>query len=200
MSNVQPQAKDDPSNGWNLVAPQYVQRRLYSSIGAAAVAEWSKDLPSGCDVLDLGCGFGVPISEALIKSGFNIYGIDASPKLIEEFKKRFPSANAKCEAAEVSDFYGMTFDGVVAIGLMFLLSKDDQLVLIKKVADSLKKGGRFLFTAPYQICSWKDLLTGRESVSLGRAAYLTAFQENGLILATEFSDDGDNYHFAVVKQ
>ena len=200
MSNIQPQpSSDDLSNGWDLVAPRFIQERQYSSIGVEAVTEWAKSLSPGCDVLDIGCGFGIPVSEALIKQGLNVYGIDASPRLIEEFQRRFPNSISQCETVEVSDFFGKTFDGVIAIGLMFLLSKESQLFLIKNVASALKKGGRFLFTAPSQICTWKDLLTARESISLGRDAYLLALQENNLALMAEFSDDGENHHFAVIK-
>lgn len=191
---------DDPSNGWDLVAPQFIQGRQHSRIGVREVTAWARELPPGTKVLDLGCGFGVPLSEALINQGLNVYGIDASPTLIAEFRKRFPDSDARCEAVEASDFHGIEFDGVIAIGLMFLLSRESQLQLIGKVAKSLKKGGKFLFTAPYQICTWKDLLTGRESVSLGRDAYLAAFRENDLVLMAEFSDDGENHHFAVVRK
>jgi hypothetical protein len=73
--------------------------------------------------------------------------------------------------AEESSFFGRTYDGVVAVGLLFLLEEDVQRALINKVAAVTKPGGRFLFTAPLQKVAWRDLTTGRESVSLGDEEY-----------------------------
>jgi 2-polyprenyl-3-methyl-5-hydroxy-6-metoxy-1,4-benzoquinol methylase len=190
----------DPSNGWNAIAPEFIQRRQTSSIGTAVVADWAKQLPPKCKVLDLGCGFGVPISAALISQGFNVHGIDASPVLTAEFRKRFPNVQVRCEAVEASDFFALSFAGVTAISLMFLLPQPAQLLLIEKVAKTLQPGGRFLFTAPHQRCTWQDLLTGRESLSLGKAAYVEALQTHGLSLVAEFADEGENHHFSVVKK
>lgn len=201
MSNIQSKNDNhDPSNGWDSIASKFIERRQNSHIGINTVTKWASELPSGSDVLDLGCGFGVPISNVLMNQGLNVYGIDASTELIQEFKRRFPSSNARCESVEDSDFYGKIFDSVIAIGLIFLLSPDTQIQVIAKVGKSLKKGGRFLFTSPYQICTWKDLLTGRDSISLGREAYLIALQRNGFTLIEEFSDDGGNHHFSAIKQ
>jgi 2-polyprenyl-3-methyl-5-hydroxy-6-metoxy-1,4-benzoquinol methylase len=63
-------------------------------IGAATVREWSKALPRGSSILDLGCGHGVPISQVLIDDGFSLYGVDASAKMIAAFRGRFPHAEA----------------------------------------------------------------------------------------------------------
>ncbi len=79
--------------------------------------------------------------------------------MIAEFHSNFPSAPVQCEAVEDSDFFGRTFDAVVAWGLFFLLAAEVQLKLIGKVAGILPSGGRLLFTAPSQRCSWLDAMT-----------------------------------------
>jgi len=68
------------------------------------------------------------------------------------------------------------------------------------VARSLKPCGKFLFTAPHQVCTWRDLSTGRESISLGKIAYLNALHENDLSLIAEFSDIGENHYFSAIKR
>jgi cyclopropane fatty-acyl-phospholipid synthase-like methyltransferase len=88
------------------------------------VAEWSQTLPSGATVLNLGCGTGVPISQALIERGFKVYGVDASPTIVAAFRARFPSVPVECAAVEDSDFFARTFDGVVAWGLFLLLDAE----------------------------------------------------------------------------
>ena len=90
------------------------------------MADWSQTLPSGARVLDLGCGTGSPISQALIERGFNVYGVDASPMMVAAFRARFPGVPVECAAVEDSDFFSRTFDGVVAWGLFFLLDVEVQ--------------------------------------------------------------------------
>jgi 2-polyprenyl-3-methyl-5-hydroxy-6-metoxy-1,4-benzoquinol methylase len=153
----------DRSNGYEAVAPQLIRGRDRSVIGVSTVRAWAKLLPPRASILDLGCGHGVPISDAFMKEGFIVYGVDASPSLISEFHRRFPQAPVACEAAEHSLFFRRTFDGIVAIGLMFLLSAETQETLIRRVAEALNSGGRFLFTAPTQRATWHDILTDRLS-------------------------------------
>lgn len=187
----------DGSNGYEAVAGEFVSRR--SAIGAATVREWAASLPRGGAVLDLGCGHGVPISQALIEDGFAVHGIDASPTLIAGFQARFPHAPAECNTVENSPFFGRRFDGVVAWGLMFLLSPDTQAALIRKVSRTLTPGGRFLFTSPREACEWSDNLTGRASVSLGSHAYQRLVEIEGLTLVGEGRDEGGNDYYFVAK-
>lgn len=188
---------EDRSNGWEAVANRFMAER--SRIGAETVRAWCRALPSRASVLDLGCGTGVPISEALVEAGCEVSGVDASPSLVAEFRRRFPRAPVVCEPVEESEFFGRTFDGIVAVGLMFLLPPEVQEALIGRVAAALKPGGRFLFTAPAQRCSWADLLTGRPSVSLGAEAYRLALTARGLTVVGEYSDEGENHYFDAAR-
>ncbi len=81
------------------------------------------------------------------------------------------------------------------MGLVFLLNPDEQVRLLKKVAQALKIGGRLLFTAPYQTASWRDMLTDRQSVSLGRTVYVNTLEEQGLRLVGEYTDEGENHYY-----
>lgn len=186
----------DPSHGWDAVAQRFLQAR--SRIGADTVRRWAKQLPPGGDVLDVGCGFGAPISATLIEDGFRIFGVDASPVLVAEFRRRFPLAKVACEPAETSGLFQRKFDGAVAIGLLFLLPAEDQRQVIERVARALAPGGRFLFSAPRQACEWVDTLTSRPSRSLGEAEYRRVLDLAGLRLAGHFIDEGDNHYFDAV--
>lgn len=188
---------DDASNGWEAVAREFIAAR--SGVGADVVRSWSRSLPSGAAVLDLGCGTGVPVSIALAEQGCRLHGIDASPTLVEAWRRRFPHAPVACEAAEASAFFNRQFDGIVAIGLLFLLEPSAQRTVIARVAAALVPDGRFLFTAPVQAAGWNDLLTGRASVSLGRDAYRRLLAEAGLRLECESTDEGGNHYFDAVR-
>lgn len=156
-------------------------------------------LPPGGSILDLGCGHGVPNAIALIDAGLSIYGIDASPTLAAAFRSRFPGAHIVCESVEASRFFERTFDGILAVGLMFLLSADAQRDLIRRTAQALNPGGRFLFTSPAEACAWRDNLTGRASLSLGAENYKRALARAGLALRGEYEDEGDNHYYDAQK-
>ncbi len=141
----------------------------------------------------------MPIAAALMKDGFRVDGIDASPSLISEFSRRFPQARVACEAAEESSFFHSTFDGIIVIGLVFLLAAEAQQRLIQRLAPALNPGGRLLFTAPTQCATWPDILTGRESVSLGAEEYVRLVSETGLTLEDEYVDEGENHYYACFR-
>jgi len=104
-----------------------------------------------------------------------------------------------CEPVEESTFFDRTFDGVVAVGLVFLLSEPAQRALIRRVASALRPQGQFLFTAPVQKVSWADTLTGRRSLSLGAEAYAEALAEVGLTVITMDEDEGGNHYYVAVR-
>jgi len=194
-------ANSDKSNGYDEIAAIFIsgRGRNHSGVGASVVTDWSQKLPDRATVLDLGCGNGVPISQALIERGFNVYGVDASARMVAAFRASFPTVPVECAAVEDSDFFGRTFDGVVAWGLFFLLDAEVQRRLIAKVAAVLPSGGRLLFTAPSESCSWADAMTGRTSISLGYEAYRKALEAEGMSLVGTRLDEGENHYYFAQK-
>jgi SAM-dependent methyltransferase len=189
----------DPSNGYERIAPDFIASRG-GSVGVGMVAAWARTLPAAAAILDLGCGSGVPITETLVHAGFQLFGVDASPTMVASFRARFPQHAVQCAAAEEADFFGRTFDGIVAWGLLFLLDADTQRQLIAKMAGALRTGGRLLFTAPRAACSWRDVMTGQTSISLGLDEYRRQLEAGGLTLIGTETDEGDNHHYLAVKR
>jgi 2-polyprenyl-3-methyl-5-hydroxy-6-metoxy-1,4-benzoquinol methylase len=86
----------DHSAGWDAVAERFMAIR--SEIGVTLVRSWARDsLPSSAAILDIGCGSGVPIAQALVDDGFSVWGIDASPSLISAYRRQLPDMPAACE-------------------------------------------------------------------------------------------------------
>ena len=191
----------DPSNGYEEIAPIYIAGRGRSTtgIGSSVVANWARVLPKGASVLDLGCGTGMPISLILIERGCQLYGVDASARMIAAFRERFPDVPVQCAPVEDSDFFGRAFDAVIAWGLFFLLCAEVQRKLITKIAAVLPKGGRLLFTAPSMICSWTDGMTDQTSISLGYRAYRRALEAEGFSIVGVCHDEGRNHYYDAVK-
>jgi SAM-dependent methyltransferase len=188
----------DRSEGWEQVAGQLMAAR--SDVGSNLVCAWACDtLPRGSAIIEVGCGSGAPIARALREAGFTICGIDASPTLIAAFRHQFPDAQAACEAAQDSRFFDRRFAAAIAIGLLFLLTEEDQVRVIQNVARAPEPGGYFLFTAPRQVCDWPDMLTGRPSRSLGEQAYQRHLADAGLRLLRLHTDEGGNVYFEADK-
>lgn len=191
--------KKDSTNGYEAIARDFIAYRRKSTIGAETVRSWAHTLAPKATILDLGCGNGIPITEALVKEGYKLYGIDASPTLMASYREHFPDLRAACEPVETSDYFGRKFDGVVAWGLMFLLSESVQSKLIHRVSTILNPGGQFLFTSPEQACAWIDVLTGVESRSLGAEKYKRILSSAGLSLIGNYIDEGGNYYYFAKK-
>ena len=188
----------DNSNGYEAIADEFARART-RSIGPATVRKWAKLLKPGASILDIGCGNGVPIAEALLQEGFAVYGVDGSETLVRMARERFPEVTIECSSVEDSSFFSRTFDAVVAWGLIFILPAETQRGLIGKVGGVLNRPGHFLFTAPRQACSWVDCMTGLPSVSLGHETYTRELARHGLQLVGDDEDEGGNYYYFAAR-
>ena len=193
---------EDASNGYEGIASLYVAGRgtrplVGDAIGAAIVGAWAQAFPAGATVLDLGSGPGEPSTRILREAGLATYAVDASAAMVAAFRERFPGVPIERNTAEASAFFGRTFDGVLAWGLLFLLEPAAQALVIGKVARVLEPGGRFLFTAPKEPLEWLDAMTGRPSQSLGAQTYERLLRDAGLTWVGEAQDEGGNHYYFV---
>lgn len=191
----------DKSNGYENIAKRFIQIRgeKIDGIGTSSVQNWIKSIPQNSTILDLGCGTGIPITKVLVENNMKVYGIDASPTLVIEFQKNFPSIPVESDAVENSKFFNIKFDAIIAWGLIFLLSSDTQIKLLKKISKSLNPGGKLLFTAPKQKTEWEDLLTKNKSKSFGAKRYKEILLEYDVRIIKEFKDEGENFYLEGVK-
>ena len=191
----------DESNGYDNIAEQYIKGRgrAVDGIGSLTVRGWARTFNAGSVVLDLGCGTGIPVTKILLEAGLNVYAIDASPKMVADFRQHFPDVPVACESVERSLFFNRNFDGIISVGLMFLLSEQNQRALIPKMAAALNAGGRLLFTAPLDKVEWKDAMTELPSRSLGAEQYRALMLASRLSIDQEFDDEGGNHYFSGVQ-
>jgi cyclopropane fatty-acyl-phospholipid synthase-like methyltransferase len=189
----------DSVEAYEFHAQEFLRRRDESLVGSRVVDEWSRSLPAGANVLELACGGGEPITRVLGEAGLHLWAIDSSPTLIAAFRSRFPAVPASCERVQDSDFFGRTYDAVVAIGLIFLLVESDQAALIARIGDIVVPGGRFLFTAPTQVHEWTDVNTGAACKSLGQARYEELLRAAGFRVLGTLVDIGENNYYDAGK-
>jgi SAM-dependent methyltransferase len=100
---------------------------------------------------------------------------------------------------KIRHFSHRTFEGVLAWGLLFLLSREDQRCLIQRMADILVPGGRLLFASPAEPLVWNDAMTGLESRSLGAEEYRRQLSAVGLRVTSGYEDEGQNHYFDAFK-
>ena len=197
-------ATEDGSNGYEAVAKIYIagrgsRSRVGDSIGAAVVKAWADAFPPGATVLDLGSGPGEPSTRILQEAGLTTYAVDASPTMVAAFRERFVGVPIEQNTVEASAFFNRTFDGVLAWGLVFLLTPVAQARVIEKVAGALNPGGRFLFTAPKEPLEWLDGMTDCQSQSLGAQTYERLLRDAGLTWVADALDEGENHYYFVEK-
>ena len=84
-------------------------------------AEWlghvRDRVPVRGDVLDLGCGNGIPASKWLSENGFRVTGVDLSDTMVDRARELVPGATfLRGDVAQVEevDFEAATFDAVVS--------------------------------------------------------------------------------------
>ena len=189
----------DSAKAYEAHAHEYLLGRDTSPIGTQVVDQWSRTLRKGATVIELACGGGYPITRVLNAAGLHIWAVESSPTLVTEFRSRFPSIPVQCARVQESDFFGRKYQGAIAIGLIFLLSKQEQANLISRVSEILEPGGRFLFMAPIQIGTWKDMNTGLECKSLGQERYEELLRNVGLHVVATHRDVGENNYYDAEK-
>ena len=189
----------DSAEAYEAHAHEFLRGRDTSPIGTQVVDQWSHTLRRGATVIELACGGGYPISRVLDAAGLQLWAVDSSPTLLAEFQSRFPKVPVQCARVQESDFFGRMYDGAVAIGLLFLLSETEQAVLVSRVAEILVPGGRFLFMAPIQVGTWKDMNTGLDCTSLGQERYEALLRNAGFRVVTMYSDKGANNYYDAEK-
>lgn len=169
--------------------------------GVEVTREFTQNLQPGAKILDIGCGFGFPITNTLHKLGFNPYGIDSSTKMVARFKEDLPGTPVQCSDVMESDFFNIVFDAVIAYGFIFHLPQDKQAKVVEKVSAHLKPAGYFLFNSGDEDGEKMNPPNGGETFmtySMSCSNYEKALNENCMILQNHYigKDFGGNIYIA----
>ncbi len=131
-------------HGWSGsgVADGYIN--LFAPASDRAIPALISDVPSGALVLDLCCGQG-NVTEALIKKGANVTGVDFSSAMLDHARRRVPDGNFVEADAQDMPFDGGSFG--VAVSNFGLMHVPDQPKALKEVRRVLQDGGQFSMTS-----------------------------------------------------
>jgi len=131
---------------YDLIADWYRGDRS-RSIGVHEALTAVASLARGARILDLGCGNGWPITDALVSAGYRVVGLDSSRGMLERFRLNLPNTPAVRADSRACPFFDGVFDAAVSWGMLFHLEPRDQATTFAAVSRVLKPGSPFLFTA-----------------------------------------------------
>ena len=108
----------------------------------------AENIPSQTEsLLDLGCGTGLELDEIFkLKPGISVTGIDLSPEMLQELKRKHPDKNIslKCESYFDSDLGSEAFDCAISFQTMHHFTHEAKISLYSKICNSLKNGGIYI--------------------------------------------------------
>ena len=126
------------SNAYDVFTPRTNERivAIVTRLGA---------FKPGARIADLGCGSGV-FSNLLRRRGFDVVGLDLSPRLIGIARQNYPDIEFREGDLEHLPFENENFDGVLLAGVLHHLP--DWTASIAEIKRILKPGGRFVAFDP----------------------------------------------------
>jgi SAM-dependent methyltransferase len=100
-------------------------------------------IPAGADVLELGCGAGLPVT-ATLAAGRNLTGVDISAVQIGLARANVPSARFVQADLTTLELDAATFDAVVAFYSLTHVPRAEHAALFRRIRSWLRPGGLFL--------------------------------------------------------
>jgi SAM-dependent methyltransferase len=138
--------KEIVARGYDAIALRYAQ---WAGQVDSPVMDWVRDLDArlddGADVLELGCGRGVPATRELARR-HRVTGVDISAVQIELARHHVPEASFVHGDAVELEVAPASFDAVVALFMFGHVPLEEQPGLIARVSLWLRDGGLFLGT------------------------------------------------------
>jgi ubiquinone/menaquinone biosynthesis C-methylase UbiE len=187
---------------YDLIAEWYRGDRS-GSIGVAEALKAVTPLARGSRILDLGCGNGSPITDALVSAGYRVVGLDSSRGMLERFRVNLPNTPAVRGDSRTCPFVDGVFDAAVSWGMLFHLEPRDQATTFAAMSRVLKPGAPFLFTAAeiHDVKADDPGITGTMNRVTFRyyavADYRTLIGEHGFELENVYDDPGvSTYYFS----
>jgi 2-polyprenyl-3-methyl-5-hydroxy-6-metoxy-1,4-benzoquinol methylase len=162
--------------------------------------ELQRRLPPAADVLDLGCGCGVPVARTLAAAGHRVTGVDVSEVQIDRARALVPMGTFIRADATAVEFADLSFNAIVCVYALIHMPLTAQPGLLARMAGWLRPGGWLLATTGH------DAWTGGEENWLGgqvpmwwshadAASYRSWIEDAGLRVVQErFVPEGDGGH------
>ena len=171
---VAPPASPRPFYGEFAWAYDYlIARPVAEECAGMAAALARRGIGPGASLLDAGCGTGRYAAE-LARRGFVVTGIDRSPDLLDEARRRpvNPGARVRFEAGDLLALpAGAGFDAIVCRGVLNdLVEPGDRAAVFGGFARTLCPGGALLF----DVRDWDASVAGKTAQPVSERRVTTA--------------------------
>jgi len=187
---------------YDLIADWYATDRD-RTVGVNEALAVAATLRSDSRILDLGCGSGVPITEALVKAGHRLVGLDSSIHMLAHFRVNLPGIPVVRADARRCPFANGSFDAAVSWGMIFHLPPCEQATVFERVSRVLRPHATFLFTAAEIAGGDEGGITGSmDGVPFHYYAvpsYRTLVADHGFVLVDVHDDPGVSTYFLARK-
>ena len=187
---------------YDLIADWYASDRG-SRVGVAEALAVAATLPANARILDVGCGNGVPITQALVNAGHRVMGLDSSAGMLAHFRIKLPATPAVRADVRACPFASGSFDAAVSWGMMFHLPRGDQNAALANVSRVLAPGAPFLFTGTEIKGADESGITGTMNGVTFRyyavSNYRTLLAAHGMVLVDVHDDPGVSTYYLARK-
>ncbi|TAL61625.1 MAG: class I SAM-dependent methyltransferase [Legionella sp.] len=135
---------DKIKQGYDAIADVWEKERDWY-LEQNPLKQFISHLEPKAKILDVGCGSGKPIAAYLITKGFDVFGMDISPKQIEHAKHIIPED--QLFIADICSFEtALRFDGIVCWFALFHIPTSQYLAVLKKFYSFLNPNGILCIT------------------------------------------------------
>lgn len=111
-------------------------------------------------LLDLGCGAGEPFPRFFLEHGWDVTGVDVSPRMLELAARYAPRMQTLCADLADVDFPPAAFDAITCIYALFHVPRARHPGLFAHFARWLRPGGKTLFTYATRDYTGRDEFEG----------------------------------------
>jgi cyclopropane fatty-acyl-phospholipid synthase-like methyltransferase len=143
MAGARPQAV--VAAGYDRIADRYLEWSALrpSAARRRALALADRLIPPGSDVLELGCGAGLPMTATLAR-GRHLVGVDISAEQLRRARANVPSATFVQADIVSLERPATSVDAVVAFYALTHVPRDEHAALFRRIRGWLRPGGVFI--------------------------------------------------------
>lgn len=131
--------------GYDLMAGDYHDNRHIFD-NKKELEDFTGLLPRNANVLDLGCGAGVPVTKFLVDSGLSVTGVDFSESMLNLATINVPEATFIKKNMTELDFKDNTFDGLTACFSIIHVPREKHVPLFQTFHRILTPNGILLIS------------------------------------------------------
>ena len=143
-------------------------------------------------ILDLGCGTGLPFDQYLIENGYDLIGIDIAEKHVEKARENIPEAEIIQGDFFEADVANSSVDAVVSFYAIFHIPREEHRKLFEQINNWLKPEGYILVTvASTEMEDLKESWNGAEIKwsSFEGSKTLEIIEKSGFEIVRTYEED-----------